>query len=61
MNTSGRSELVDITAQLVAETRLAFLLDDGNVRAWVPKSQTERNDDGTFAIPKWVAYDKGLV
>jgi len=29
--------------------------------AWVPKSQVEIGDDGTIAMPEWLAKDKGFI
>lgn len=54
-------ELFDVAATIVAETEKAWLLDDGAVREWVPKSQVEKNDDGTFTMPTWLAKDKGFI
>jgi len=60
--TAGRSDLVDIAAELRAETPKAWLIFDGAVEVWLPKSQVERDADaGTFAMPEWLAIAKGLV
>ncbi len=56
-----KSELFDLAARIKVETPKAYLLDDGTVEAWVPKSQTEDNQDGTFTLPLWLAQDKGFV
>jgi hypothetical protein len=53
--------LVDITAQVRAETDRAYRLFDGDKTEWVPKSQVERNDDGTFTMPEWLAQEKGFI
>ncbi len=58
---SGQSDLIDIAAELRHETPKAFLLFDGTREVWVPKSQVENNGDGTFAMPEWLAEDKGLI
>lgn len=58
---TGRSDLVDISAELRAETEKAFQLFDGQFTAWVPKSQVEDNGDGTFAMPEWLAKEKGFI
>jgi hypothetical protein len=55
------SELTEIAAELRHETPNAYLLDDGVKREWVPKSQVESNDDGTFTMPLWLAKDKGFM
>lgn len=59
--TSSRSDIVDIHADLKHETEKAYLISDGSREAWIPKSQCERNDDGTFSMPEWIAMDKGLI
>lgn len=57
----GKKELYDVAAQIKAETPKAFLLFDGTREEWVPKSQVEQNDDGTFTMPEWLAKDKGFI
>ena len=54
-------EIVKIQADLVRETQLAYLLNDGSKKSWVPKTQVEDNEDGTFSIPEWIAIDKGFL
>ncbi len=58
---SGRSDLTDVAAIKVGETEKAFRLSDGVTTEWVPKSQVEENGDGTFAIPEWLAKEKGFI
>ena len=48
-------------AELKGETEKAFRIYDGQYTEWVPKSQVERNDDGTFTMPEWLAKDKGFI
>jgi hypothetical protein len=56
------THLVEIGARLVHETELAVLLDDGDVRAWVPKSQCEPGDRrDTWVMTERVAIDKEFV
>ena len=55
------NSLVDLAAEIKLETEKAFLLDFGAVEAWVPKSQVQDNEDGTFTMPEWIAKDKGLI
>tara|TARA_Y100000310_G_scaffold87396_3_gene84224 strand:+ start:4176 stop:4622 length:447 start_codon:yes stop_codon:yes gene_type:complete len=50
------------------ETDLAWLVysgrdDDGGapINVWLPKSQCENNDDGTFTMEQWLAEEKELV
>ena len=61
------ARLVDIAAELRHEThpedpeRGAFLIHDGIRLAWLPKTQAEKNDDGTFTMPEWLAQEKELI
>lgn len=55
------SKLTDIAAELRHETERAYLIFDGAQEAWLPKSQAERNTDGTFTLPEWLAREKGLI
>jgi len=57
----GRSDIVDIAAEKCGESEKAIKLDDGATKAWVPKSQIEENDDGTFSMPEWLANEKGFI
>lgn len=34
---------------------------DKEIWIWVPTSQIEDNGDGTWAMPEWLAKDKGLI
>lgn len=61
MPTAGRSNLIDIAAELRHETDAALLLFDGVKEAWIPKRLVEDNGDGTYAMPEWLAQDKGLI
>ena len=56
-----KRELIDIACIVRGETEKAWRLDDGTKTEWVPKSQVEQNDDGTFTMPEWLAIDKGFV
>ena len=53
--------LTDIAAQIKGETDKAFRLFDGAKTEWVPKSQVENNNDGTFTMPEWLAQEKGFI
>lgn len=57
----GTREIIDIAGEKRAETEKAFQIFDGKITAWVPKSQVEDNGDGTFAMPEWLAKDKGFI
>jgi hypothetical protein len=57
----GKRELIDIAAEIKGETERAWRLYDGSKTEWVPKSQVEQNDDGTFTMPEWLAKEKGFL
>jgi hypothetical protein len=57
----GKRELIDIAAELKGESDKAFRIYDGARTEWIPKSQVERNDDGTFTMPEWLAKEKGFI
>lgn len=56
-----RSELIDIAAEVRGETEKAYRLHDGTKTEWVPKQFVEDNKDGTFAMPEWIAKEKGFI
>jgi hypothetical protein len=69
-----KSNLIDVTVQMHAETDKAVLVsDDGdkNKAVWIPKSQIEiafhpsmkerGNGAATITLPEWLAKDKGLI
>ena len=53
--------LVDVEAKLLHETDFAYRITDGKKTVWVPKSQVQKNDDGTFTMPEWLAIEKELI
>lgn len=53
--------LTDIAGELRGETERAYKIYDGAKTEWVPKSQCEKNDDGTFTMPEWLAQEKGFI
>jgi hypothetical protein len=65
---AGKSDLIDITMQLHAETEKAVLVSDDGDKAkaiWLPLSQVEieRKDGGIVVVtmPEWLATQRGLV
>lgn len=56
-----KSELFDVAGELRGETEKAYRIFDGTRTEWVPKSQVERNPDGTFTMPVWLATEKGFI
>ncbi len=61
MSADRDARLCDIAAELRHETAAAYLVFDGAKKVWLPKSQVERNDDGTFTMPEWLAVEKELI
>lgn len=68
MPSSNKSDLVDLTMKLHAETDRAIRVsDDGEDRnaVWLPKSQVEfvmtKPGYVEVTLPEWLAIDKGLV
>lgn len=61
MRQAGRSDLVDVAAQLKGETEKAWRIDDGATIAWLPKSEVEYDGEGIFTMPEWLAKAKGLI
>lgn len=60
---SGRSDITDIACDLIHETEKAYKVRDGDGKEhWLPKSQCEYDtNDKTFAMPTWLAKEKGLI
>lgn len=56
-----KHDIIEIAADLRHETEKALLLFDGDKEVWVPKTQVENNNDGTFSMPEWLALDKGFI
>jgi hypothetical protein len=40
---------------------MPLLINDATKDVWLPKRFVEVDGDGTFAIPAWLAEEKGLV
>ena len=67
------TKLIDIAAELRHETDRAYLIYDGrshikkgdtepsDLLTWIPKSQCEMNEDGTFTMNEWLAMEKGFI
>lgn len=58
---TGRSDLVDIKAELIHETEKAYLINDGDREVWIPKSQVEFDGDRTFTMKERLAKEKWLI
>ncbi len=61
MRRNGENALVDIEAELRGETERAYRIFDGEKSVWVPKSLVERNSDGSFTMPFFLAKEKELI
>lgn len=58
----SKAELIDIAAEIKAETERAYLIFDGTKTGWVPKSQVEYDQKhGVFTMPTWLAKDKEFI
>lgn len=59
---SGRSDLVDIAGELKGETKKAYRIYHGSKTEWVPKRFVDFDpQDNTFAMPGWLAKEKGFI
>jgi len=61
-------EFVEIEGTILRQTGNAIHFDDGNITAWIPKSQIQETDFSTekdelveITIPEWLAFEKGLI
>ena len=57
---------VEVLAKILKETDLAWLVDDGAVQVWLPKSQvdieySDKNCCMLFLVPEWLAEIKELI
>jgi len=52
---------IDIALEIRGETEKAYKVTDGKYLEWIPKSQVENNEDGTFSMPEWLAKEKGFI
>ena len=50
-----------IALDLIRTIDDAYLVSNGKVEIWLPKSQATDNEDGTFDVEDWLAYKEGLV
>ena len=67
----SKSDLVDIEVHLHHETDAAYLVSPNGTKdpkdprkyigqQWLPKSLVEKNLDGSFTLPEWLAEEKDL-
>lgn len=61
----GSTNRPSINCKLIRETAAAWLIDDGTVEQWFPKSQGElyARNDGTHDLfgEEWIMKKKGLI
>jgi len=64
-NSEGSSDRPCINCVIKHETEKAWLIDDGSIEVWVPKSQGEvyPQSDGTVDLfaEEWLLKAKGLI
>lgn len=60
---SKDDKVVDVALRKLGETDRALKVTEGEAAdaVWLPKSQVEENDDGTFTMPAWLASEKGFA
>lgn len=49
-----------VDAEVKDESAYAFLLYDGMIYEWVPKSLVSKHRDGQFGMPRWLAEERGF-
>ncbi len=55
-------ELVDIDGEIIVETELAYLFNNGKDQAWIPKSQCSWDpDDKKMTMRESQAKEKELI
>lgn len=54
-------EYITITAEIITQTSLAYLLSYEKKEMWFPKRVLTDNKDGTFLLDKTWAYDHALI
>lgn len=65
--TYSKDRMVDLDGIFHAQSELAYLIDFGDAKTWVPKSKVELDGKTTVGakvtviIPEWLAIAKGLV
>lgn len=62
----SRSKDIEIACEVRAETAKAYLIYDGKVECWIPKSQVndeceEKGKITSIFISEWLATEKGLI
>lgn len=62
------SNPADIDVEILRETNMAIFVSNGDMEAWIPKSQIIDSDENfeigtsiTITIPEWLAIEKELI
>lgn len=60
------SEDIEITCDVLRETDKAYLVHNGEIEAWIPKSQVSDESESlgeitSIFIPEWLAEKSGLI
>lgn len=56
----GSKQWVQLYAERKRETPKAYLLSNGRIDAWVPKSQIKLLDGNMVSMPDWLACKSGF-
>jgi len=59
-----KSDLIELTVHLIGETAMAWRVDDGSKKVWIPKSKAELEKKGPvyiLTLPTWLAANEGLI
>ena len=57
----------ELAVEIIKKTDMAIFASDGTVKAWIPLSLIETDDEIevgetiTISIPEWLSADKGFV
>ncbi|MGD2065636.1 MAG: hypothetical protein PVI43_00520 [Candidatus Bathyarchaeota archaeon] len=57
---------IEIAVKVIARTKKALLIYDGNIECWIPESQIsdysgDEASPDTIFVPEWLAEEKGLI
>lgn len=62
-----KNKMVEVCVEVKRETEKAYLVSDGSLEEWVPKSQigtmdvNVNSDTVNMELPEWLAKAKGVV
>lgn len=69
MSSFDRDEIVDVALDYIAESDRAFLVSNGKIERWLPKSQIQNLSEikrhrlacSAFLMPRWLAQKEDLI